>query len=160
MAPQPAALTKRAQLKIYKNAKTLFLCFTFTLYVHFLQVEHIFVMAENGEVANGAQAPSDVTDAVLKPSDPVPDGAMPVKGIEFDDFQDGDISVSELLAGMAQMGFQASSIGQAVEIINGMVCKFTKRTWCDIRVLTASRENGETPILETKRPFSSASPPT
>lgn len=72
---------------------------------------------------NGSNAPSGATDAVLKPSDPVPDGAVPVRGLEFDDFKGRDITVPELLQGMTQMGFQASSIGQAVQIVDGMVFK-------------------------------------
>lgn len=80
-------------------------------------------MATNGVPANGGDAPSGATDAVLKPSDPVPDGAMPVKGFEFDDFKDRNVTVPEMLEGMTQMGFQASSIGQAVQIVDGMVCK-------------------------------------
>jgi deoxyhypusine synthase len=71
--------------------------------------------------ANGA-APSGATDAVLKPSDPVPEGAMPVKGLDFNDFKKSDITVAELVENMAQMGFQASSIGQAAKIVDGMVC--------------------------------------
>ena len=78
-------------------------------------------MAVNGD-PNGT-GPSGAMDAVLKPSDPVPDGAVPVKGIEFDDFAGRDITVAELVDGMKHMGFQASSIGQAVDIVNGMVCK-------------------------------------
>ena len=77
-------------------------------------------MATNGAV-NG-QAPSGVTDAVLKPSDPVPEDAVPVEGLDFDKFSGRNATVTELLAGMTNMGFQASSISQAVEIVNGMVC--------------------------------------
>ncbi len=66
-------------------------------------------------------APSNVTDAVLKPSDPVPDGAQEVKGIEFDKFRDRNITVRELVAAMATMGFQASAVSNAVQIINDMV---------------------------------------
>lgn len=74
--------------------------------------------------ANNA-APSGATDAVLKPSDPVPEGAMPVKGLDFNDFKDRDITVAELVENMAQMGFQASSIGQAAKIVDGMVCSWS-----------------------------------
>lgn len=80
-------------------------------------------MAVNGADSGGADAPCGATDAVLKPSDPVPEGAMPVKGIEFDDFKDRNMTIPELLESMSQMGFQASSIGQAVQIVDGMVCK-------------------------------------
>jgi deoxyhypusine synthase len=81
-------------------------------------------MATNG-VGSGV-APSGVTDAVLMPSDPVPEGAIPVRGVEFDEFKDRSITVAELVEGMANMGFQASSIGQAVDIVNGMVCKYIR----------------------------------
>ncbi|KAI9828876.1 MAG: Deoxyhypusine synthase [Sarea resinae] len=70
-------------------------------------------------------APSSVTDAVLKPSDPVPVGAQEVHGIDFNDHAGRDITVAELISGMTNMGFQASSVGEAVKIINGM------RTWRD-----------------------------
>lgn len=70
---------------------------------------------------NGQDAPMGATDAVLKPSDPVPEDATPVKGIEFNDYAGRSITVDELLAGYTTMGFQASSVGQAVKIINEMV---------------------------------------
>jgi deoxyhypusine synthase len=72
---------------------------------------------------NGVSAPppSTVTDAVLKPSDPVPDDAIPVKGLDFDDFKDRNITVAELVENLKNVGFQATSIGRAVDIVNGMV---------------------------------------
>ena len=69
----------------------------------------------------GDQTPSAATDAVLKPSDPLPDGMREVEGIDFNKHQGRDITVSELVAGMANMGFQASAVGEAVRIINDMV---------------------------------------
>jgi len=77
----------------------------------------------NGTSSGNGSAPSGATNAVLKPSDPVPEGAVPVQGIEFNDFQNRNMTVPELLDGMSKMGFQASSIGQAAQIVNGMVCK-------------------------------------
>ena len=76
-------------------------------------------MATNG-VLNGT-APTDATNAVLKPSDPVPDGAVPVNGIEFNNFSNRNITVAELVDGMSNDGCQATSIGQAVKIVDGMV---------------------------------------
>ena len=67
------------------------------------------------------EAPSHATGAVLKPSDPVPDGAQEVKGIEFDGLEGRDITVNELVSNMATMGFQASAVSDAVRIINDMV---------------------------------------
>ncbi|MCJ1343598.1 Deoxyhypusine synthase [Peltigera leucophlebia] len=66
------------------------------------------------------QTPIIATAAVLKPSEPVADGARKVKGLEFDDFRERDITVKEMVAGMANMGFQASAVADAVRIINEM----------------------------------------
>lgn len=66
-------------------------------------------------------APSGAAQAVLKPSDAVPEDAQPVSGIEFDKHAQNDITAAELVEGMANMGFQASSVGQASRIIDGMV---------------------------------------
>lgn len=44
-----------------------------------------------------------------------------VKGIEFNDYEGREITVNELVAGMADMGFQASAVGDAIRIINDMV---------------------------------------
>lgn len=68
-----------------------------------------------------AQAPAAAADAVLKRSDPVPDGLRQVQGIEFDHFRARDMTVRDLVAGMATMGFQASAVAEAVRIINDMV---------------------------------------
>ena len=76
--------------------------------------------------ATSARAPSGAADAVLKPSDPVPDGSRTVQGIEFDDYANRSITVDELVAGMANMGFQATSVGEAVRIINDMVSNCSK----------------------------------
>ncbi|KAF2160741.1 hypothetical protein M409DRAFT_70270 [Zasmidium cellare ATCC 36951] len=81
-------------------------------------------MASSTALPNGT-APSGATDAVLKPSDPIPEGAVPVKGLDFDAFADRNVTVAELVENLAKVGFQASSIGQAVDIVNGM------RTWRD-----------------------------
>ncbi|KAG9971386.1 hypothetical protein KCU78_g23581, partial [Aureobasidium melanogenum] len=66
-------------------------------------------------------APSGAQDAVLKPSDPVPEGAIPVTGLDFDNFAGRNITVAEMVESMGNMGFQATSVGQATQIINGMV---------------------------------------
>ncbi|KAK5135959.1 Deoxyhypusine synthase [Meristemomyces frigidus] len=80
-------------------------------------------MASNGPPS--ATAPSSAADAVLKPSDPVPEGAIPVQGLDFNHFVDRNVTVAELVDNMATMGFQASSVGQAAKIVDGM------RTWRD-----------------------------
>ncbi len=68
-----------------------------------------------------AAPPSKATDAVLVASVPVPEGVQKVQGIEFNDHRGTDITVAELVDGMANMGFQASAVGDAVRIINEMV---------------------------------------
>lgn len=71
--------------------------------------------------ANHTAAPSGATDAVLKPSDPVPADSQEVQGIDFNHHASRDISVAELIGGYASMGFQATAVGKAVRIINAMV---------------------------------------
>jgi deoxyhypusine synthase len=80
-------------------------------------------MEMNGEIASGIEsaAPKTATDAVLKPSEGVPEGSREVHGIDFDDYKNGQISVDSLVGSMANMGFQASSLAEAVRIINEMV---------------------------------------
>ena len=80
-------------------------------------------MASNGSLPNGSNnpAPAEATAAVLHSSDPVPEGSQAVNGINFDDYTGRDITVSELVNGMKNMGFQASAVGEAVRIINDMV---------------------------------------
>jgi deoxyhypusine synthase len=78
----------------------------------------------DAEVANAP--PSAVTDAVLVPSDAVPEGAIKIHGVDFDK-HDNDITVVELVESMATMGFQATAIADAVRIINQM------RSWRDAK---------------------------
>jgi len=66
--------------------------------------------------------PSGAAQAVLKLSDPPPEGATEVKGIDFDHYAEKNISVADMVEAMEHMGFQASSVGQAAKVINGMVC--------------------------------------
>ncbi|QSZ33723.1 hypothetical protein DSL72_005294 [Monilinia vaccinii-corymbosi] len=73
---------------------------------------------------NGA-LPSSVTAAVLVPSNEMPVGAQKVEELDFNRFAGRPITVDDLLGGMNNMGFQASSIGEAVRIINDM------RAWRD-----------------------------
>lgn len=80
------------------------------------------------EGVNGTQehqAPSTATEAVLKPSESVPPGSKEVRGIDFDGYRDRKVTVEDLVAGMSSMGFQASSVADAVRIINEM------RSWRD-----------------------------
>lgn len=69
--------------------------------------------------------PSTVTDAVLVPSNEMPKDAQKVEELDFNKFAGRPITVDDLVSGMNHMGFQASSIGEAVRIINDM------RAWKD-----------------------------
>ena len=80
-------------------------------------------MTSNGVPRDAA--PSSAAEAVLKPSDPIPDGAIPVQGLDFNHYADRNVTVAELVDSMATMGFQASSIGKAAKIVEGM------RSWHD-----------------------------
>ncbi|KAF6231297.1 hypothetical protein HO173_010440 [Letharia columbiana] len=66
------------------------------------------------------QAPTLSTDAVLKPSAPVPADVHEVSGIEFNDYAGRDVTVAELVSDMTTTGFQASAVADAVRIINDM----------------------------------------
>lgn len=48
------------------------------------------------------------TEAVLRDSAPVPENIPQISGIEYDDYKDRDIKVTDLLLSMENMGFQAS----------------------------------------------------
>lgn len=48
-----------------------------------------------------------------------------MSGIDFDNYRDHKLTVEDLVAGMSTMGFQATSVGDAVRIINEM------RSWRD-----------------------------
>lgn len=72
------------------------------------------------EAASSAP-PSSVTAAVLVPSNEMPEGSQKVEELDFNKFAGRPITVDDLIGGMNNMGFQASSIGEAVRIINDMV---------------------------------------
>lgn len=70
---------------------------------------------------NSNLPPSEATNAVLVPSDELPEGAQKVEEIDFNAFKGRPITVDDMLDGMKYMGFQASSMAEAVRIINDMV---------------------------------------
>lgn len=69
------------------------------------------------EVYDGAR------DALFVRSDPMPSDAEQVRGVEFNSLHGRPIKVDDLIAGMTNTGFQASSVGKATQIINDMVCQ-------------------------------------
>lgn len=66
--------------------------------------------------------PSKATDAVLVPSDPVPEDARQVQGIEWGALPAEHRSIiADFIQNLSGQGFQSSSIGDAINIINDMV---------------------------------------
>lgn len=65
--------------------------------------------------------PSAATDAVLVKSEEMPKDAQKVEELDFNDFKGRPITAEDLFMGMKNMGFQASSMCEAVRIINDMV---------------------------------------
>ncbi|TVY37630.1 Deoxyhypusine synthase, partial [Lachnellula occidentalis] len=76
-------------------------------------------------MSSNTGVPSSVSDAVLVQSGEMPAGSQKVEELDFNKFAGRAITVDDLVGGMNNMGFQASSIGEAVRIINDM------RAWRD-----------------------------
>ncbi|SCW02691.1 LAFE_0F12156g1_1 [Lachancea fermentati] len=64
--------------------------------------------------------PELLNDAVLKASVPIPDDFVKVEGIDYTKPEAVDMRASDLVDSMKRMGFQASALGQACDIINEM----------------------------------------
>lgn len=64
--------------------------------------------------------PSAATDAVLVQSEEMPKDAQKVEELDFNKIK-GPVTAQDLLEGMRHMGFQATSMCEAVRIINDMV---------------------------------------
>ncbi|KAJ7591094.1 DHS-like NAD/FAD-binding domain-containing protein [Mycena floridula] len=60
--------------------------------------------------------PFAASAAVLQPSDPIPETAVSIQGPNFDD----PLSIQQLLQSYERIGFQATSLGRAIEIVNKM----------------------------------------
>lgn len=67
--------------------------------------------------------PEVSAEAVLKPSDPVPENWEEVGGVEFNQYAGRDITVYEMLSSMERIGFQGSNLSRAASVIDHM------RTW-------------------------------
>lgn len=66
------------------------------------------------------ETPDLATDAVLKKSVDISNEAIAVSGIDFDKPENKNARASDLVDGMKKMGFQASALGRACEIIDEM----------------------------------------
>jgi deoxyhypusine synthase len=70
--------------------------------------------------SNDHAPPAAATDAVLVKSEEMPKDAQKVEELDFNKLK-GPITAEDLFEGMRHMGFQASSMCEAVRIINDMV---------------------------------------
>ena len=68
-------------------------------------------------MASSSNVPSGASAAVLKPSEPMPDFAVSVEGPNFDE----EMDLRKLLDSYSRIGFQAHSLGKAIDIVNKMV---------------------------------------
>lgn len=68
------------------------------------------------------EPPSRATDAVLVVSEPVPDDAQEVRGIDWSSFSaESRSNIAEFVLSLTNQGFQSKAIGDAIKIINDMV---------------------------------------
>jgi deoxyhypusine synthase len=63
--------------------------------------------------------PKDAKAAVFIQSAPIPSDAIPIAGPNLREISD----ITALLESYKRIGFQATSLSQAVEIVQNMVCK-------------------------------------
>ena len=61
--------------------------------------------------------PTGASAAVLKPSDPIPHDAVPVQGPNFEN----KLSFQDFMTSYERIGFQANSLGKAIDIVDKMV---------------------------------------
>lgn len=71
-------------------------------------------------MSNSGKLPALASEAVLVKSVPVPDDFVEVKGIDYSKDNAYNMRAVDLVNSMKTMGFQASSVGQACDIINSM----------------------------------------
>ena len=77
----------------------------------------------------GSAPPDKATDAVLVHSDPVPDDARQVKGIDWNALPaEQRCIIADFVDGLTSQGFQSSSVGDAIRIINDMVRRCSSST--------------------------------
>ena len=76
------------------------------------------------QISLASEPQSTTQAAVLRPSDPVPEDAQAVHGIDFDNYKHAPITVEEMVAGLSNMGFQASAVADAVRVVDDMVGEF------------------------------------
>lgn len=71
-------------------------------------------------MSGSGKLPGLASDAVLKQSIPVPEDFQEVKGIDYSQDNAYNMRAKDLIKSMSTMGFQASSLSQACDIIDNM----------------------------------------
>lgn len=61
--------------------------------------------------------PQAAQAAILKESDPIPPDSVPVRGPDFD----SPLGLQSFLRSYGQIGFQATSFGRAIDVVEKMV---------------------------------------
>ena len=74
-------------------------------------------------LAPSSLPPLTASGAIYVGSVPIPKewSSREVKGIDFNDFAGRDVTATDLIRGMAKIGFQASNVTKACELIDEMV---------------------------------------
>jgi hypothetical protein len=100
----------------------------------------------------GSGPPTKATDAVLVASEPVPEGVQEVQGIDWSSLPaEQRTIISHFVDQLTGQGFQSSSIGDAIRIINNMVGLFFSNI-CLYQVgLTTSSDRGKIPRRVRRR---------
>ena len=92
-----------------------------------------------------ADVPKGASAAVLQPSEPVPENAISVQGPNFDN----SLSLHQFLAAYERVGFQATSLGKAIDIVNRMVG--VVGSTANNLLLSSFREDGGYPMNRLPR---------
>jgi deoxyhypusine synthase len=107
----------------------------------------------------GSAPPTKATDAVLVASEPVPEGVQQVQGIDWSSLPaEQRTIISNFVDQLTGQGFQSSSIGDAIRIINNMVGLFSNIYLYQVG-LTTSSDRGKIPRRVRRRLSSWVTPP-
>lgn len=78
----------------------------------------MFLLPKADDMSNNAQQqPTGALDAVFVESVEMPEGSVLIQGPDFNK----ELSLSQLLGAYKQIGYQGSSLGEAIDIIKEMV---------------------------------------
>ena len=96
-------------------------------------------------MSSTSTVPTGASAAVLKPSEPMPDFAVTVQGPDFDE----EMTLEKLLASYQRIGFQANSLGKAIDIVNKMVSNLHE--FMDSGLKCGLSANGDCPTNRSQK---------